>query len=497
MAKCGYRDVKEFQKVGPGPRPLTGSTRGCRPGRRPIRPAGRGVRGLRLRVRGSDVPSRHEGRGSRTRRRDDRPRWLHPRARGDGFPARLQARCPGCRRSVLPDVRQRRLRRRRIRPEARGTTRWRASCSGTATITATATQDLSRFDLDLAHLTASSVTVDGRPATADRLANELVVTPAAGIVNRHAVHGRRRVRRESRKQLRNPTLGEGGWLGTKDGGFALGQPESASTWFPVNDHPSDKATFRLAMTVPDGTEVISNGVPGPRATAGGWTTWTWTESSPMASYLATVLIGQYRIATQHPRRQADDHRGARLGAGRRRRPPGRWRARARSRTSWRPSSGPIRSTRTAGSWSTTPDRLRAGDPDPAGVRRHVLRAAARTRAWSRTSSPTSGSATAWHSSGGRTSGSTRASPRTRSGCGRSTWAGSTVAQNFDRVYAGFDWREATGQPRCRPAVRRRGLPARRDDRVRAAPDDRRRGVRPAAHHLDQPSTGTATPPPPI
>src|ERR1700750_336473 len=32
---------------------------------------------------------------------------------------------------------------------------------GTATITATATQDLSRFDLDLAHLAASKVTVDG------------------------------------------------------------------------------------------------------------------------------------------------------------------------------------------------------------------------------------------------------------------------------------------------------------------------------------------------
>src|SRR3954467_395823 len=37
--------------------------------------------------------------------------------------------------------------------------------TGTATITATATQNLSRFDLDLAHLTASKVTVDGAAAT--------------------------------------------------------------------------------------------------------------------------------------------------------------------------------------------------------------------------------------------------------------------------------------------------------------------------------------------
>jgi aminopeptidase N len=77
----------------------------------------------------------------------------------------------------------------------------------------------------------------------------------------------------------------------------LGQPESASTWFPVNDHPSDKATFKLAMAVPDGLEVLSNGVPGPRATADGWTTWKWSEASPMVSYLATVVIGQYRVET--------------------------------------------------------------------------------------------------------------------------------------------------------------------------------------------------------
>jgi aminopeptidase N len=97
--------------------------------------------------------------------------------------------------------------------------------------------------------------------------------------------------------LRNETLGVGGWLRTGDGAFALGQPESASTWFPVNDHPADKATFRLAITVPDGVEALSNGVPGDRSSDAGWTTWTWTEGAPMASYLATVVIGQYRVTT--------------------------------------------------------------------------------------------------------------------------------------------------------------------------------------------------------
>jgi aminopeptidase N len=167
---------------------------------------------------------------------------------------------------------------------------------GTATITATATQNLSRFDLDLAHLTAKSVRVDGAKAAATTDGNELVVTPAAGIVRGAAFtvlidYG------GIPNQLSTKSLGEGGWLKTADGALALGQPESASTWYPVNDHPSDKATFKLAMTVPDGLEVISNGVPGARRSAGGWTTWQWTESSPMASYLSTVVIGKYRVTS--------------------------------------------------------------------------------------------------------------------------------------------------------------------------------------------------------
>jgi aminopeptidase N len=166
---------------------------------------------------------------------------------------------------------------------------------GTATITATATQDLSRFNLDLAGLSATAVTVDGAAATAAAQDAELVVTPAAGIPKGRGftavvTYG------GTPAPIRNESLGTGGWLRDgDDGAIALGQPESASTWFPVNDHPSDKATFRLAMTVPDGVEAISNGIPGPKDTMDGWTTWRWTESSPMASYLATVVIGQYRI----------------------------------------------------------------------------------------------------------------------------------------------------------------------------------------------------------
>ncbi|MER6753136.1 M1 family metallopeptidase [Micromonospora echinofusca] len=166
--------------------------------------------------------------------------------------------------------------------------------SGRATLTATATAALSRFNLDLAGLDVSRVAVDGRPAGSARDGDELVVTPRGGLS------------RDARFTVEvdysgvpaaktDGQLGSGGFLHTADGAIALGQPWSAATWFPVNDHPSDKATYDIEVTVPEGLAALSNGVPGERTSADGWTTWRWAERAPMASYLTTLVIGDYRV----------------------------------------------------------------------------------------------------------------------------------------------------------------------------------------------------------
>ena len=168
--------------------------------------------------------------------------------------------------------------------------------TGTATVTANATQALSSFNLDLVGLDVSKVTVDGAPATQTHTGGELVVTPAAPVgngarfttvVTYGGVPG----------AVGGAQLGTGGWMATADGAIALGQPESASSWYPVNDHPRDKATYDLAITVPKGLSVFSNGVPGGTTDDGSWTTWTFAEGKPMASYLTTVVIGKYRTET--------------------------------------------------------------------------------------------------------------------------------------------------------------------------------------------------------
>jgi aminopeptidase N len=168
--------------------------------------------------------------------------------------------------------------------------------SGTATITAKATANLSSFNLDLVGMTVSTVTVDGKAARHDRRGDELAVTPAGGLSS-----GQNFTAEIAYAGVPRPVasagLGVNGFLATADGAVALGEPESASTWFPVNDHPRDKATYEIQMTVPAGLAAISNGVPGPTRTADGWTTWQWSERVPMASYLTTVVIGKYRVRT--------------------------------------------------------------------------------------------------------------------------------------------------------------------------------------------------------
>ena len=50
-----------------------------------------------------------------------------------------------------------------------------------------------------------------------------------------------------------------GFIHTDDGAFMGDEPNATSTWIPLNDHPSDKATWTFRVTVPAGLEVIANG----------------------------------------------------------------------------------------------------------------------------------------------------------------------------------------------------------------------------------------------
>ncbi|KUH36553.1 MULTISPECIES: M1 family metallopeptidase [Streptomyces] len=167
---------------------------------------------------------------------------------------------------------------------------------GTAEITARATQDLSAFNLDLAGLTVHGATVDGEPASVRRAGQELTLRPRSDLAR--GATFRTAVRYSGTPRTVTDADGSReGWLPTDDGALALGQPAGSTAWFPGNHHPSDKATYDVTVTVPEGYRAIGNGLPGRARTADGRTTVTWRTTEPMAGYLATLAVGRFDVTT--------------------------------------------------------------------------------------------------------------------------------------------------------------------------------------------------------
>ena len=168
-----------------------------------------------------------------------------------------------------------------------------------ATVSATATQDLSSFDLDFRGLHIDSVTVDGAPADFDRQGQELVITPAGGISEGRnfdvvvTYHGHP-------NWIADPDKSKDGWIPTDDGAFVVNEPQGSPTWYPANDTPNDKATFDVSMTVPKGRTAMGNGVLVSHTDNGDTETWHWRETVPMATYLATITTGVFETRFDTP-----------------------------------------------------------------------------------------------------------------------------------------------------------------------------------------------------
>ena len=139
------------------------------------------------------------------------------------------------------------------------------------------------------------MTVDGERAAVEREGRELRIRPQAPLADGATVTVVVAYGGEP-APVTTPSLGEIGWLVLPDGqgSYVIGEPEGAATWFPANDHPTDKATFRFELSVPPGVEALANG----ELVARDDTTWVWAMDDPMATYLAQVVIGQYQLTEE-------------------------------------------------------------------------------------------------------------------------------------------------------------------------------------------------------
>jgi aminopeptidase N len=173
--------------------------------------------------------------------------------------------------------------------------------TGTATLRLRAVETSPEFRLGLADsMSVSSVTVDGLTATTRRDSGNLVVESPIQSGSTYTVTieyaGTPQPVSAPSSRVDVPNVG---WHTTRSGGaWTMQEPFGAYTWYPVNDMPADKAMYTVRLDVPDNLIGISNGQMTSRRTVGTRQVTTFTNQHPMAPYLSTVAIGDYRKYTQ-------------------------------------------------------------------------------------------------------------------------------------------------------------------------------------------------------
>jgi aminopeptidase N len=172
---------------------------------------------------------------------------------------------------------------------------------GVATIVLRTTRpdDVLRLDLSR-RLEVGSVRVDGARTAFTHRGHHLDVAGPVGSDERHTL---RVAYRGTPGPVRGPAsrddIARVGMRVTEDGQlWTMQQPFGAFTWYPVNDHPSDKAMYDVRVSAPGRWVGVSNGRLASRRTADGRTVTRWTNRDPMSSYLVTLAVGPYRAHRQ-------------------------------------------------------------------------------------------------------------------------------------------------------------------------------------------------------
>lgn len=167
--------------------------------------------------------------------------------------------------------------------------------SAETVIEAAALGELSAFNLDFVGLDVLGVQVNGAAAAFTRLDAEMTITPAVALTAGETFFvsvtyaGTPEPLPFTRHDVQMV-----GWRDWDGGTFVVSEPYGAMTWFPCNNHPSDKATFTFRVTVPQPYMAVANGLLVDEiAQDDGAVTYVWEAHNPLATYLATVVTGDF------------------------------------------------------------------------------------------------------------------------------------------------------------------------------------------------------------
>ena len=168
---------------------------------------------------------------------------------------------------------------------------------GKTTIKARATQDLSSFNLDFIGFEITTLTVNGQPAEFERSGQELMITPSTSLAENDSFTVEVEYQGIPGEMESTAIPIQTGWITFAGGSFVLSEPDGAAGFFPVNDHPLDKATYTFRVTVQEPFEAAANGMLTETIDNGDTTTFLFEANDPMASYLATINIDEFELET--------------------------------------------------------------------------------------------------------------------------------------------------------------------------------------------------------
>lgn len=164
------------------------------------------------------------------------------------------------------------------------------------TMSAVALADEDAIYLDFSGFTIDSVSVDGTAAMYSRTGAKLKVQPKKAI-HKGDVFSVRTVYSGIPDATQSGALPAGiksGWIRYPSGAVAVCEPELAHTWFPCNDHPRDKATFGIDISVPPGYTAVGNGV-GQKLSE---THYKFTLDKPGSTCMVLVAVGKFGMLKQ-------------------------------------------------------------------------------------------------------------------------------------------------------------------------------------------------------
>ncbi len=158
---------------------------------------------------------------------------------------------------------------------------------------------LTSFTLDLAGLTVSKAKVQGVPAGFSQAHDKLTITPRwpipRGATFRLVVDYA-----GTPHPITDPTDSdyELGWFKYGNAAYVVSEPVGASTFYPANDEPTDKARFTIAVTVPAAYLGVANGTLQSIRAIGMKKRFVWDMPHQMTTWLATVHVNKFNVATR-------------------------------------------------------------------------------------------------------------------------------------------------------------------------------------------------------